>query len=66
MNDEKLSELATQFEQQNEDIAQLEAVLRTFGDVDISVPRAFLEELDELTAPRAATTPAMPVFGIRV
>lgn len=66
MNDEKLSKIAAEIEQQNEALAELEGTLRTLGDVDLEVPKAFLEELDELTAPRAATNPAMSVYGIRV
>ena len=66
MNDETLSEIAAQVQQQNDVLLQLETTLRTLGDVELSVPKAFLEELDELAAARPAHHLAMPVFGIRV
>ncbi len=64
MND-KLSELAAEMDRQNQMFAEIEVSLRAFGEVELAVPQAFLDELDELTTP-CSHTPAMPAFAIRV
>jgi hypothetical protein len=64
MNDEKLKTIAAEIERQNEALKELEATLQSLGDVELAVPHAFVDELDELTKPRPPT-PAMPTFGIR-
>jgi hypothetical protein len=64
MNDDKLNAITAEIERQNETLKELEATLRSLGDVELAVPQAFLDELDELTTTRP-TTPAMPIFGIR-
>jgi hypothetical protein len=64
MNDDKLNAIAAEIERQNEALEELEATLQSLGDVELAIPQAFLDELDELTTPRPPT-PAMPIFGIR-
>jgi hypothetical protein len=50
----------------DEALAFIEHMLRDLGDVELAVPQAFFDELDELTAPRAtANNQPMPFFGIR-
>lgn len=63
MND-TLEEMQAEIARQDEAFAAFEATLRALGDVELAVPHAVLEELDELARPRAPTA-AMPLFGIR-
>ena len=62
--DDELDAIAADIERQNEGLKELETTLRALGDVELAVPKAFFEDLEDATAPRAQT-PAMPVFGIR-
>jgi hypothetical protein len=64
MNDEKLTELAAEMDRQNEALAEIEATMRALGDVELAVPKAFLDELDELTTPRTPT-PAIFTYALR-
>ena len=61
---EKLNAIAAEIERQNETMKELEATLKSFGDVELAVPKEFFDELEEATSPQT-TTPAMPIFGIR-
>ncbi|MDF2692029.1 MAG: hypothetical protein K0S65_412 [Labilithrix sp.] len=64
MNEQKLSEMAAEMQRQNEAFAEVEATLKSLGDVELAVATAFLEELDELTTP-PNPNPTMPFFGVR-
>ena len=63
MND-ALETMQAELERQDEAFATFEKTLRDLGDVELAVPHALLEELDELAQPRNLT-PMMPIFGIR-
>lgn len=62
MND-TLEQLLAEIQRQDEALAGIQASLRELGDVELIVPHAFLDELDELARPR--NTPPAPVTGIR-
>jgi hypothetical protein len=64
MDEQKLSELAAEIERQNAAFAEVATALESLGDVELSVSKAFLEELDELAAPRNPN-PTVPFFGMR-
>ena len=66
MND-PLETLQAELARQNESLSAIEQTLRNLGeDVQLAVPRTFLDELEELTQPRVIdTNPTMPLFGIR-
>lgn len=65
MNDQTLKSLEAELERQNASFAEFENALRDLGDVELAVPHAFLEELDELTTPRVKNNPTTPFFGVR-
>lgn len=65
MNDEKLKSLEAELERQNALLAEFESTLRALGDVELAVPHAFLDELDELSAPRVHNPNPTPFFGVR-
>jgi predicted nucleic acid-binding Zn-ribbon protein len=63
MND-ALKKLRAELERQNDSLEAFEQALGNLGDVELAVPHAILEELDELTSPRNPN-PMVPFFGIR-
>lgn len=64
MND-TLEKMQAEIERQDEAFAAFEKTLRDLGDVELAVPHAFLEELEELARPQNPNPPTMPLFGIR-
>jgi hypothetical protein len=67
MND-PLETLQAELARQNETLSAFEQTLRALGDdVELAIPRTFLDELEELTESRVINinNPMMPFFGIR-
>ena len=65
MNDDKLNAIAAEIERQNQTMKELETALLSLGDVELAVPKAFFEELEELCAAGVNQTVVLPAFGIR-
>ena len=52
MQDERYAVLAAEIERQNVAFAEVKTALSQLEDVELQVPQAFLEQLDELAAPK--------------
>lgn len=63
MND-PLEAVRAELARQDEAFAEIERTLASHGDAMLAVPRAFLDELGELTTPCVAL-PAAPLHGLR-
>lgn len=59
-----LSALEAELARQDEALESFESTLTSLGDVELAIPRAFFDELEDVTS-RHTTTIEMP-FGIRV
>jgi hypothetical protein len=66
MND-ALETQKAELARQNESLAAIEQTLRGLDDgVQLAIPQAFFDELEELTQPRVINeSPTMPFFGMR-
>jgi hypothetical protein len=59
-----IEEMEAELARQDAELERFETAVCALGDVELAVPTAVLQELDELTLSRT-TNPTMPVFGIR-
>jgi hypothetical protein len=64
MTNEAMAALEAELLRQNAALTEFNDALRSLGDVELQVPAAFLEELDEVTQVAGATC-ASAVNGIR-